>query len=238
MDLRVQEKVLYSVMNAPMMHYPSPLFAQEGVFPEDFYNQLLENIPPKEAFVNINEAGYLNGYEGQDVERYVINLKTDQDKLEGKNKEFWSGVYEFLGRSRFVNAVVDKFRPYVVQRFGPDFGKRNWSFQLKLLKDLGGYSLGPHTDSEVRALNVFFYLPQDNKRPELGTSFYVPREVGFTCNRGDHYEFKDFINIYTAPYKRNTVAGFFRTPKSFHGVEPVTGKIERHALALSVAVKG
>lgn len=237
MKQEVQEKVLFNIMNAPFMGYPSPMFVHESVFPEEFYDELLEKLPPTEAYENIVKAGYVIGDDQDDSERYVFNLKTDTGRLEDDIRPFWEGVHEFLAGPRFVNAMLLKFHPYLQRRFGQTLNQQKWVFQLKLNRDFKGYSLGPHTDTSDRVLNVFFYLPKDNKRPKLGTSFYVPKDPGMICHGGPRYPFEDFVNVYTTPYKRNVMAGFFKTQKSFHGVEPVKGRIERNALALTVGIK-
>ncbi|HWN98191.1 MAG TPA: hypothetical protein VNS63_02870, partial [Blastocatellia bacterium] len=37
-----------------------------------------------------------------------------------------------------------------------------------------------------------------------------------------HYSFDDFVNVKTAPYKRNSLLAFLRSDRSFHGLDPLS----------------
>lgn len=228
----VQEQTLFNIMNTPISNYPFPHCANEAVFPETYYDEILKNLPPLEAYKNIKDTDMIKGYK-DDVERYILNLATDASNIEGDCGAFWHGLTQFMLGPRFTNMVLKKFQPFILQRFGNDAVKKRWVFTLSLLRDFKGYEIGPHTDSPGRVLNVFFYLPKKNDKPHLGTSFYAPKDPSFTCDKGTHHPFEDFVNFYTAPYKRNTMAAFFRTPRAFHGVDPIDEKVERNALALA-----
>jgi hypothetical protein len=101
-----------------------------------------------------------------------------------------------------------------------------------LVYDHTNYALGPHTDSPRKALSVLFYLPEDDTRPGLGTSIYVPKDPGFRCEGGPHYPFDGFDRMMTMPYVPNTLFAFLKTPVSFHGVEPVTEPAFHRSLLL------
>lgn len=88
-----------------------------------------------------------------------------------------------------------------------------------LIKDRAGYAIGPHTDLPQRACSAIFYLAKDDKHPELGTSIYVPKKKGFTCDGMAHHPFDKFKKVQTLAYKPNTALFFQRTDNSFHGVE-------------------
>lgn len=83
-----------------------------------------------------------------------------------------------------------------------------------LVRDMPGYEIGPHTDSPKKVITALFYL-----RGEEGTSLYTPKDKGFTCKGGPHYEFKDFDKVATMPFKPNSMFAFLKSDKSFHGVE-------------------
>jgi hypothetical protein len=75
----------------------------------------------------------------------------------------------------------------------------------------------------VEKVVVFlFYLARPGADEGLGTSLYMPRDDGFRCEGGLHHPREQFFRVATMPYRPNTLVGFFKTARSFHGVEPVT----------------
>jgi hypothetical protein len=229
------ERVLFGIMNAPVCTYPFPHFVVEDAFPAQAYEAILDNLPPQSAYTGLNETGMVKGYESKGETRYIFQFSKDMDKLQNDQKAFWSEVNSFIAGQRFAGHIINKFAPFIAQRFQQAGRQENISLRLDLLRDFAGYELGPHTDTRRRLLNLFFYLPGDNDHPHLGTSFYVPRSPGYASDGSSHLVFDDFINVYTVPARRNVVAGFFRTDQSFHGVEPVTEVgYARNALALSM----
>ena len=93
-----------------------------------------------------------------------------------------------------------------------------------LCRDWPGYSLGPHTDSNQKVVSLIFYLPENPKSPELGTSLYMPRDPDFKCEGGPHYDVAEFTRVKTIRYMPNTVFGFVKSNTSFHGVEPLSAE--------------
>ena len=58
----------------------------------------------------------------------------------------------------------------------------------------------------------------------MGTSLYRPKDPGFSCPNSTHYPFEDFVKVKTAPYLPNSMLAFFRSDRSFHGVEPLSAQ--------------
>ena len=110
-----------------------------------------------------------------------------------------------------------------------------------LLHDKANYSLGPHTDISDKVIVILIYLSSDNQIDSMdsyGTSVYIPKKTGFTCEGKTHHDHEDFYKIYTSSFKRNNSLSFFRTNNSFHGVETVPDKpIERKLLQLSIMLR-
>jgi hypothetical protein len=132
--------------------------------------------------------------------------------------------------------VLDKFRAFIDARFKgrqPEFGD-----EALLVNDRTDYSLGPHTDTTSKVVSVLFYLPGDDRLEKHGTSLYVPRKPGFTCQGGPHYLFDGFERVATMPFLPNTMFAFVKTDNSFHGVEPIADAgISRYLLLYDLRVK-
>jgi hypothetical protein len=72
---------------------------------------------------------------------------------------------------------------------------------------------------------------------QLGTSLYVPKDSRFSCQGGPHYEFERFRRVLTMEYLPNTLFAFMKTPRAFHGVEPITqADVQRDLLLYDIRV--
>lgn len=100
--------------------------------------------------------------------------------------------------------------------------------------DRPGYSLGPHTDIKTKLCTLLFYMPENNEVNIPGTSFYRPRDPTFTCPGTAHHESKDFIQTNSFDFVPNRLVAFFRSDKSFHGVEKMTVDTKRNLLICDV----
>jgi len=129
-----------------------------------------------------------------------------------------------------------KFRTFIDARFKgeqPAFGD-----EALLVNDHTDYSLGPHTDTPSKVVSVLFYLPSDDRLERHGTSLYVPRKPGFTCEGGPHYLFDGFERVATMPFLPNTMFAFVKTDHSFHGVEPIAdAAVSRYLLLYDLRLK-
>ena len=73
---------------------------------------------------------------------------------------------------------------------------------------------------------------------ELGTSIYVPKDPSFRCDGRIHHPFNQFKKVMTAPYRPNSLLGFFKTDSAFHGVERIaTENTQRDSILYNIYVK-
>lgn len=220
----VQQHVLYRFMNATFREYPCPHGVVDDIWPEDVYALLLKHLPRPEQYTGIMATGRVRSSDPYATDtRFLFSLASDLGKLSGEQQQFWQEVRDFLFGPVFMNQVIRKFQPLINSRFQKDPLKSKLQIlpTAELFRDVTGYHIGPHTDAPSRLLNMFFYLPEDDSRPHLGTAFYAPRDPQFRCPGGPHYNFDDFIKVYNAPFERNKLAIFFKNDTSFHGVEPI-----------------
>lgn len=196
--------------------------------------------PGLEAFQSITETGRVNDDESAYRNRSVITLTRESAAdFPGKSREVWQEVHHHLSGNDFVLPVLQKFDPWLRQRFGDRLPQLSFRPDIQIVTDRSRYSLGPHTDHPSKVAVLLFYLPGDGSRPELGTSIYQPREAGFVCQGGPHYAHDRFRRLFTAPYLPGAVLGFLKTANSFHGVEPVPDDVpERFLIQYSIKVEG
>ncbi len=210
-------QLAYKVGNAQFNMFPYPHLYITDVFPEGFYRQLRDNLPDPKDMIPIEEARPVKGYK----ERFVLGF---EDKhmaaLPEAKRKFWKDMHGWLVGSRFASMVLQKFRPFVEQRFAGQEGIQFYDEAL-LVEDVTNYALGPHTDAPRKVVTMLFYLPPDDSQMHLGTSIYVPNDLDFRCPGGPHYDRKNFSRLHTNSFAPNSLFAFFKTDNSFHGVEPV-----------------
>lgn len=204
--MNVEEFTIYKLRNAVVKTYPFPHFFVDKVFPDDFYEELLNSLEDDEHYTR---------YSDQYPERYF------------GPKEIPKGC-EFMATERFMKEVLSIFSHWLRKSYPT--GELDISSDMRLIRDHTGYRIGPHTDAPWKLVSLLFYLPSNDFWAKNGTSIYVPKNPGFRCAGGPHYEYEDFKQVYTAPYIPNSCFGFWKTLQSFHGVEPITDPFFRNVL--------
>jgi hypothetical protein len=224
----VEEHVVAQIDRANAATTPFSHLYVDGIFPTDFYAEMLRHIPAREAYKRITETGRTSGhYE----ERLILHLRM-LDALTPVQRAFWQEFGRWFVGSELASALIRKFHAPLADAIGMDLRRLDYGAEGMLVKDLDGYQIGPHTDVRNRAISVMFYLPADNQREPFGTSLYVPRDPSFRSDGSKHFGFDGFEKVSTAPYRANAMFGFPRTDTSFHGVEPIRtpGGFERDVL--------
>lgn len=203
-----------------MREYPYAHIYVGNVFPEDFYARMRECWPSSSSLVSLADTGRVP--KGAYPERFILPFsQTEVQKLDEKRREFWFEFGDWLLSNRFMTAVIDKFAPYVRERFGDAMYQNYYGSESLIVRDLTNYSIGPHTDAQHRLLSMLFYCPDDDSRSHLGTSIYTPNDPDFRCAGGPHYPHRRFCKVRTMEYRRNSLFAFIKNDHSFHGVEPI-----------------
>lgn len=233
-----EQHVLYQIANAPMRKYPYAHIYVENVFPDDFYTALRANWPDRSALISLADTGRVP--KGAYPERFVMPFKASEiDKLAADRRPFWTEFATWLITQHFLTAMIDRFEPYVKERFGDDLYQCSFAADSLIVRDLTNFSIGPHTDAPHRLLSMLFYCPDDDALMHLGTSLYVPRDPGFRCQGGPHHPHGMFRRVMTMPYKPNSLFAFIKNDHSFHGVEPISDQnVQRDILLYDIRVTG
>jgi hypothetical protein len=217
----VQDYVIGRLAGTPLRTYPYPHLYAESIFPDDYYAALRRNWPDASQLVSIESTGRVT--KGAYRERFVMPLTPEKTAaLADEAKKFWTDFAQWmLVSDRFFSAVMDKFEPYLRERFGSGLEDAGFSNEVLVVRDHTNYKLGPHTDSPRRVLSLLFYCPDDDAYSHLGTSLYTPIDPEFRCAGGPHHPHEKFVKFATMEYKPNTLFAFIKTDRSFHGVEPI-----------------
>ncbi len=240
MHVDVESHVHYRIANAPVLQHPFPHFYVESVFPDDFYRELRNRLPALASYQRIDETGSVT--KGLYQARYVCSITDleEREAAEGSGAEgggtFWLDLNRWLGGSGFARLMIDKFGPAVRARFG-DGAELQIEMDNRLVRDFTTYAIPPHTDNPRKLVSLLFYLPPDDRFRELGTSIYAPKDPAMRCDGTAHHRFEHFKRVATMAYRPNTLFGFFKTDRAFHGVEPIeVEEVERDLLLYNVYV--
>jgi hypothetical protein len=228
MSSRAELTLTYKVANAQISGFPFPHFFIQDVFPPDYYAQLLAMLPDSEAMLPIGVARNVPNT----PDRFVLELKEEHlAALPADKRAFWEELRGWMVGGAFRQMLLHKFGLYIAQRFE---GRKDvaYSDEAMLVQDTTRYSLGPHSDATRKVITLLFYLPKDTSQSHLGTSIYLPNDRNFRCPGGPHYKHKDFERLWTLPFLPNSLLVFFKTDRSFHGVEPVADPDTRRWLLL------
>ncbi len=231
----VNQHVIYRVANTPLNEYPYPHIYVRDIFPPDYYRALREHLPPAEFLATLKSLKRVRG--AYPDSRVVLPLTPDNvAALPEPYRAFWEALGTWLLSGSFAEAVMQKFGPYLKQRF-QGMSEVQFFNEALVVKDSTTYSLGPHTDTPAKVLSFLFYLPADESMAHLGTSIYVPKKQDFRCTGEMHHEFDQFERVVTLPYVPNSLFAFLKTHNSFHGVEPIADAgIKRDLLLYDIKV--
>ena len=224
----------------------------ENVFPENVYNELINNIPNKSCYVPILDTGTVK--KGYSPERYVFNLQDTKilNKLEYDQKLFFNNLLEAIISNELFNSFTFGFSKTIDERLKnlsktekQKFGTSNYKFYMRaeLVKDFTKYSIGVHTDAIHKLISFLFYLPKDDSLKKIGTSIYEPIKKETDHNvSGQHFSrnstTKKFKKVKTCPFIPNSVLIFPVTKYSYHGVEEINiQQRERNLLLLNYFFK-
>ena len=244
------DQIIESINLSDVDFEPFPHLYINNFFQEDVYLKILNSLPDKRDYIQINKSGSVS--KDYADERFVFNITPEKIKIFKENNEnVFSDIVEAFISPNFFNSVCSKFKSTIYNRiknFSKEeielYGKSNFNFEgrVALVKDYTKYQLGAHTDLTDKFLTFLFYLPKDNSLKEIGTSLYKPKHNEDLLSFSSHYTMEETNNKFTevkkAEFLPNSVLIFPRTNLSYHGVSSINiGSNERNLLLLNFYLK-
>lgn len=203
--------------DADLVTSPFPHFYVENIFPADFYQELLESLPPDDRYTRQRPP-----YEAR------LNLTLTAASVAGLGL-FWTVFEDWINSQRLLDKMsakfsgalgsVHQFRKNLIEKSQRN-GRVRISARTVLARDYAHFALGPHTDSAKKFVTAIFYLSRDNRLEQFGTSIYAPKQPGYVEWTSIHHPHADFNLLRTFPNRPNSLFVFMKTENSFHGVEP------------------
>jgi hypothetical protein len=191
------EYMKYKIQNAVILTYPYPHILIENIFPQEFYNEIIKNIPTVQEFTPKPK------YPGR------MTLTLDEiGNLDDTKKEFWGKIETWLKSDDFANLLLNKFA----------IKKPGYSDYF-LHKDLEDFEVKPHKDVLSKLVTYLFYLPKDTSLHQLGTNILIPKENVDVEKSTKHQEWEKFSIVKSSKYLPNSFFAFTPCENSFHGVK-------------------
>lgn len=236
------EYVINKIENSKLETYPYPYLEIENIFQEDFYSEILKNIPQNRGLYKQLSKKYHNRYVlelgfGENINAAIPNLKLDNQTQNVFWKEFQK---HFILNNGLSACVKQKYRDYIDERRA-QVGKIN----CRLSRDEDGYSIGVHRDRKDKLFSVLFYLPEKDEehlRINCGTEILIPK--GSFEHDDKHYDYNpdgshDLFDIYrTVEFLPNKMFSWCVVQNSYHGVSPIKIDGYRDSLAYFLKSKG
>jgi len=222
---------IYQIAHAPLRTYPFPHVFVEDVLPAAFYRRLLANLPGARAY-DPDDGTAAERVEGRGS---IRGARRGCNRMGAERSGFWTSAFEAFDHVEFGGWLTAKFYETIAGRLGLDDAAAHTDLdtRVRLVRDKSPASLRPHACVPGRVLTAVFQFARDDRRADLGTSLYMPREGAPMPGAGAGREAFDLVT--TLPFRPNSLLAFPETEGSFRGFEAAQGaRIRRDLMLLSL----
>jgi hypothetical protein len=217
-----------AVIDEPFQHFYS-----DAVWPADVYDQLLQNLPPRDLYRPLNIKQWVNA-KGEST-RDKCYLSETIDRMDSGRAAFWTQIALAISSESLKRLLFRKFKRDIALRLrmpADEVEDAPVFVGISLTRDIQDYRLKPHTDGVPRVVTAQFYLPADFSQQDLGTSIYVKVPTPLQLFRGRYREIKRM------PFVPNSGYAFavndLPERSSFHGRELIeSGSGVRNSILVS-----
>lgn len=231
--IRARMHALYQIMNSPVRPWPHKHLMIENVFPDDFYAELRRCMPATDAYTPLAKTGKVAKGDYEMRAGFLLNDE-HLSRVPPRVARFWTGLFEEVLNAEFAEVLMERHAADVRERLERE-GKTLAEpprRDMILVRDGTSDGVKIHSSDPKNLLTLLFYLPQDERYVECGTTLYWPKDRGMRCWGGPHHDFAGFDEVVTMPYRPNSLFMFVKTDDSFHGVKPIAIENLRRDLLL------
>jgi hypothetical protein len=215
MESALRAHVLEVVRAAPLRTEPFDHLYFEGIFPEEFYAELLAAIPGPEYFEPLYHRDALRA-DGSTTRSTFTLEPGSLAQLPPRARWPLEACRGVFGSDALREALLARYEGVLRERFRG--GLPAVEGRVKLQRDEPGYRISIHPDTSDKVVLLQLYLAPDDAHTEMGTAIYRREGEGFA-------------KVDTLAFRRNSGYSFARTEASWHGVDPI-GAL-RHSLTLN-----
>lgn len=210
------------------------------IFHPSFYPCILDKLPDGRA------SQKTSPYKAFRAKRYLVKLTNNKgEKIqpgEGHfndatakvlDAKFWADFTNLYASPELGQQWVETLGATTAQRYnrtGEDWNI-TFSYRMDLSRDLSGYGIGPHTDTDFKWVTTLYYLPSTPKHAGVGTAILMSRSGKLQKAGTKHMNWGPEWKInFRAPFIPNSVLAFAPCWHSWHGVPKVKEKVQRDTL--------
>jgi hypothetical protein len=205
-----------SVRNAREGSAPFYYLQFEGVFPADFYEELLRTMPEENDYRPMSGKTKMGSSrpDGKPT-RTKIDLFPEYIRhLPSEKFAVWNIVGRALRSEEVKNAFREKLTPGLQKRFGEGFASVGMYPVPILTRDIPGYRVFKHTDSLWKGITCQLYLPADDSHVDIGTVFHERLPDGRKPRRAQ------------MPFAPNSGYAFAVWNDTWHSADPVGPEVK------------
>jgi len=185
------------------------------VFPDDIYAQILRLMPESRDYRPMHGRSKGHDLDDGTHTRVKIDLFPEYIRnLPAEKRAPWDVVGRALCSEEVKQAFMRRLAPGLSKRFGKDFAETRMYPIPILTRDIPGYLITPHTDTNWKGITVQLYLPKDDANVDIGTIFHEKLPDGSMPKRAQ---------MRFAP---NTGYAFAVGDDTWHSADPVHNRVK------------
>jgi hypothetical protein len=170
---RLSDFLVQSVDTARAVDKPFFHLQLDQVFPDDVYAQMLTLMPEASDYRPMHGRSKGHDLDDGTHTRVKIDLFPEYMRnLPPEKRTLWDMVGRALCSQMVKLTFIHRLAPGLSKRFGKDFHKIGMYPIPVLTRDIPGYLITPHTDTEWKGITVQLYLPKDDGNTDIGTIFH------------------------------------------------------------------
>lgn len=219
---------------------PYPHSVIDNVFPNDFYKQIISNLPNDEKYSQINDKTYNNrlriwlGHEKMNELCKCNQCESGKNDYKIRKEQFWKEFLNWFMSEDMMNRWIKKYEKYIKKKL-PNYNKYKFHMNAVLNRDFINYQIGPHCDSKNKIITMLLYLPETDIYLKWGTSINTPKKtLDIKKLKNGYHDFKLFNEFKTIDFLPNRLFDFGVNKKSWHSVKPIKENFIRNSLQMNI----
>jgi hypothetical protein len=187
----------------------------DRVFPDDVYAAMVDQMPNSADYRPLPGRNKGNIREDGSSTRVKIDLFPEYTRhLPEPKRAVWDLVGRALCSAGVQAAFMRRLAPGLERRFGKDFAATGMYPIPVLTRDIPGYRITPHTDTQWKGITVQLYLPRDDNNTHIGTIFHDRAPDG------------SLPKATQMKFARNSGYAFAVGDDTWHSADPVGSEVE------------
>ena len=224
--VRIIRQMVRVVDKTPVDENPCQHAILQDLFPQDVYEDMLQNLPAKEAYrpMALHLFHDSNGVSTRDL----IELpEVGVPRMAPDIQALWWAVGTALASEEVKAAIFEKLAEDLAPALGctpSEVNDQDVFVSVALRTETKSYYMPPHCDGHPRVATMLLYLPEDNSLDGLGTSLYDYAPKWQRPFRAAHREirrapFRPNMGVYFSGSKRRVRPGWhgFERPEKMVG---------------------